>query len=169
MEGRMGVDRQQLAKLTTHRCQRLILAWTFAATLLSCGGPTSVDSIVTTVQLNRVAIEQGQQVQIFVSATNTGSLPVTMFASCALGFRVYASDGVLVSPPNRICLLDGRRLTIRPGATHVDTLIWYGNQSWGRVPQYVEPGTYTIVGGVTANDAFQSESAGLEIEVIPAN
>jgi hypothetical protein len=136
-----------------------------ATMVLGCHDPTATGSVMATLELDRTSIVQGQQIQIFVSATNVGATPLTMTASCALGYRVYASDGALVSPSDEICLLDGRRLTISPGARHVDTLVWYGNRSWGHLPEYVEPGTYSVIGVVSVDGELRSESGERDITV----
>jgi hypothetical protein len=129
------------------------LAWS------SCNLPSALNSVVTTVELNRTVMQPGDELQITVHATNLGISAVTMSESCALGYRIFAPDGSIVAPgPNVACAAYAKRLRIDQGETYTRTFSWRAIRWWESFDAHEVPGEYSVVGAVTANGGFRGAS-----------
>jgi len=87
------------------------------------------------------------------------------------GFQVFDSIGAYVGP-NRLCAATAR-LIIGAGESHVQRVIWRPRTGLDD-PEWLTPGSYTIVGVLDAVEAvLESEaviySPEVSVEILPPN
>jgi hypothetical protein len=137
---------------------RILLAGT-AIVLAGCGGAKKVaappvgdpSQVEVTLTANPAQLRPGETAEIVVAMTNPQRAPVTLTFrnGCILVFSVTDGSGVLVGPEARFCTGDLPIVQLGPGEARSVTFHWAGT---GDGNLQLAPGTYRLVGSVTANE-----------------
>lgn len=144
-----------------------------ALALAACGDAyapsATVEDLEIDVAPSRRAVAPGDTLSIFTRAVNPTDDPIALpWSPCgAVTHRIYDADGERVGPSlNRNCVFIEEPISsIAPRDTVTSRDLWAAVDDWYRAAEPLEPGVYTVVGGIFADGGLSPASVPVQVRV----
>jgi len=126
------------------------------------------EGVVTRVSLDRttVTLEQPVQITVVANAVSRSGAVLRGSSTCLTGFQVRNSAGTVVAPLDQVCTADLVTQDVPYGEPYIKVFSWIPPaESRGGQPALL-PGTYRVVGGISASfRELVSESDPVTLEI----